>query len=105
VCPQGYFCEEGTLTLDPAAPTKHRPYPCPAGTFCLGGVASPTNIEWIPKQPYGQAYAQLCTEGTYCKTGAYLSAGTGLCFLGKLQCEDIILSNYHYLSPCIICFL
>ena len=32
-CPEGYFCGEGTLTLDPADPTPLRPQPCPPGPF------------------------------------------------------------------------
>ena len=33
LCPQGYFCEEGTITEDPAASTPHRPKPCPPGSW------------------------------------------------------------------------
>eukprot|EP01038_Epipyxis_sp_PR26KG_P007209 gene7209-9837_t len=82
LCPQGYFCKEGTLTFDPSATTKLKPYACGAGMFCLGGVISQVTVDWIPTQPYGTTHAQLCSEGTFCQSGAYLSSGSGLCYQG-----------------------
>ena len=82
LCPQGYFCNPGTLTLDPADPTEFRPIACRPGVFCLGGVAYETIVEWIPSQPFGATNAQTCSEGTYCDTGAFVASGSGLCFPG-----------------------
>lgn len=82
VCPAGYRCAEGTLTLDPSDSTSFKPIICKAGQFCLGGVASTINVEWIQSQPYGVSHPQTCSEGTYCQEGAYLPSGTGLCFNG-----------------------
>jgi hypothetical protein len=86
-CPQGYICGEGTLTLDPADPTHLKPRACKPGVFCLGGVAREATVEWIPSQPWGSANAQTCSEGTFCRTGAYRTSGTALCYEG------------HYCSP------
>lgn len=83
LCPQGYYCQEGTLTLDPSDPTELKPLPCEAGTFCLGGVAiGDITIDWIPSATYGSMYRQKCVEGTYCAEATYQSSGTGLCFPG-----------------------
>ena len=82
LCPAGYRCAEGTLTMDPAATTKKKPQVCREAEFCLGGVASTLNIEWISTQPWGASQPQVCSEGTYCQAGAYLSSGSGLCFQG-----------------------
>ena len=82
MCPQGYYCSEGTLTLDPSDPTPNRPIPCQAGVFCLGGVSKKSTIDWVPSQPYGKTHSQPCSQGTYCKQGAFLSSGSGLCFPG-----------------------
>ncbi|RYH31690.1 hypothetical protein EON65_02100 [archaeon] len=82
LCPQGYYCEEGTLTLDPSDTTTLKPKVCKEGEFCLGGVSSTINVEWIPSQPYGASHPQICSEGTYCQAGAYLTSGSGLCFKG-----------------------
>ena len=81
-CPAGYYCAEGTLTLDPSATTKHKPQICNPRTFCLGGVSSLINVEWISTQSYGSTKPQTCSEGTYCQPGAYLLSGSGLCFQG-----------------------
>ena len=82
LCPQGYRCYEGTLTLDPSDTTTLKPYVCKEGEFCLGGVSQRSTVDWIPSQPYGVTHPQLCSEGTYCQAGAYLSSGSGLCFKG-----------------------
>jgi hypothetical protein len=58
LCPQGYYCAVGTSTDDPSAATKNRPIPCQPGTFCLGGVASESVIEWIPSQSAGADHPQ-----------------------------------------------
>eukprot|EP00940_MAST-03C_sp_MAST-3C-sp2_P002705 g2705.t1 len=42
------------------------PKPCRSKTFCLGGVAHTTTIEWLPTQPEGAKAPQKCLEGTYC---------------------------------------
>lgn len=83
MCPQGYHCGAGTLTMDPSDPIPDRkPIPCAERTFCLGGVSSLITLDWIPTQSYGMTHPQVCNEGTYCEEGAYLSSGSGLCFLG-----------------------
>jgi Tyrosine-protein kinase ephrin type A/B receptor-like len=82
LCPPGYSCAPGTLTLDPSDPTDRRPVPCPAGTFCLGGVAHAVTIEWIARQPWGATAPQNCTEGTYCEPGSVSPKGSGPCFEG-----------------------
>ena len=68
--------------MDPSATTSLKPKVCRNGAFCLGGVFSDSNIEWIPSQPWGSTFAQKCSEGTYCQAGAYFSSGTGLCYAG-----------------------
>jgi hypothetical protein len=96
MCPPGYFCEEGTLTIDPSASVQARPRPCQSGTFCLGGVASQSVIEWIPIQPYGANRPQYCIEGTYCKIATLSSSGTGLCFPGHYCPPN---SSYPTVTP------
>lgn len=82
MCPQGYYCVEGTKTADPSSTIQQKPVICKEGEFCLGGVFEDLNVEWIPSQSYGSAFSQRCSEGTYCQAGAYLSSGTGLCYFG-----------------------
>eukprot|EP01035_Chromulina_nebulosa_P017309 gene17309-22850_t len=82
LCPQGYRCSEGTLTMDPSDPSPYKPIACQEGVFCLGGVSSSVPLSWVPSQPWGASHPQLCSEGTYCESGAYLSSGSGLCFPG-----------------------
>ncbi|KAJ1432765.1 hypothetical protein B484DRAFT_394815, partial [Ochromonadaceae sp. CCMP2298] len=82
LCPAGYRCGEGTLTMDPSATSRKKPQICRDGEFCLGGVGSSLTVEWIATQPFGGTQPQLCAEGTYCQAGAFLSSGSGLCFQG-----------------------
>ncbi|CAN0054030.1 unnamed protein product, partial [Heterosigma akashiwo] len=82
LCPQGYWCDLGTLTLDPGAPTPRRPYPCPPGTFCLGGVAHNVTVDWVPAATDGATAPQTCTEGAYCQEASFGPLGSGLCFVG-----------------------
>lgn len=82
VCPQGYYCPEGTSTLDPSDAVATKPIPCQAGVFCYGGVSSPMVVDWIPTQPWGSVHAQSCQEGTYCLEGSHKLSGSGLCFPG-----------------------
>ena len=82
LCPAGYLCKDGTLTLDPSDPTDKKPIPCESGTFCLGGVSREVNVAWIPSQPWGANTPQACSEGTYCKAGAFEPSGSGQCFQG-----------------------
>ena len=82
VCPAGYYCNEGTLTLDPSASTNQKPQPCNPGTFCLGGVYSTDVFDWIATQPFGVGFAQGCSEGTFCQKASYLTSGDGQCYRG-----------------------
>lgn len=81
-CPQGYWCGEGTMTLNAADTTDYRPFPCPAGTFCLGGVAHNITIDWIPADAYGATAPQTCLTGVYCEEASVSPAGSGPCFPG-----------------------
>ncbi|CAM9116223.1 unnamed protein product [Choristocarpus tenellus] len=82
LCPPGYYCQEGTYTLNPADPTDKRPLPCPAGTFCLGGVAHNLTINWVSSIPEGISAPQICTEGTYCEQASVSPSGSGQCYRG-----------------------
>ncbi|ETK89593.1 hypothetical protein L915_06374, partial [Phytophthora nicotianae] len=82
LCPAGYICREGTRTLDPSDTNPFRPMPCPKGTYCLGGVAHNTTIDWIPSRPEGAVAPQVCTEGTYCEEATPTLSGTGVCYAG-----------------------
>ena len=82
LCPAGYYCEEGTRTADPAASTALRPKPCPPATFCLGGVAHNTTIEWVPNSPEGASAPQLGTEGSFFEEASVSAFGTGPCYPG-----------------------
>jgi hypothetical protein len=81
-CPPGYFCGEGTLTVDPSDTTPLRPMPCPKGTFCLGGVAHNVTIDWIPTVDVGKTSPQTCIEGRYCEAVSVSSEGMAPCFPG-----------------------
>ena len=59
-----------------------QPQACSLGTFCLGGVKTPVQIDWIPSNPEGATAPQKCYAGAYCKEGTRTSAGTGPCFPG-----------------------
>ena len=96
VCPQGYYCGEGTSTMDPSDAVATRPIPCQAGVFCLGGVSSPLAVEWIPTQPWGSMHSQTCQEGTYCLEGSYKLSGSGLCFAGHYCPPN---SSYPLITP------
>ena len=82
LCPAGFYCPEGTLTLDPSDPTDLRPMPCAPGTFCLGGVAHDMTVEWIPQNADGRTAPQTCTEGAFCGAASPSAAGSGACFPG-----------------------
>ncbi|KAL3667963.1 hypothetical protein V7S43_006840 [Phytophthora oleae] len=82
LCPAGYICGEGTRTLDASAINPFRPMPCPKGTYCLGGVAHSTTIDWVPSRPEGAVAPQKCTEGTYCQEATPTLSGTGVCYAG-----------------------
>jgi hypothetical protein len=82
LCPAGYFCGEGTLTLNPQDSTPLRPQPCPAGTFCLAGVAHNLTIDWVPSRPDAATAPQTCTEGAFCEVGSAQPSGSGPCFPG-----------------------
>jgi hypothetical protein len=82
LCPPGYFCKEGTLTLNPSDTTPLRPKPCAAGTFCLAGVAHNLTIDWIPTRADGSTAPQTCTEGAYCGVASSSPSGSGACFPG-----------------------
>ena len=81
-CPEGYWCGEGTLTLDPSDTTQLKPQPCKPGTFCLGGVAHDLVIPWLPDAPAGVSAAQRCTEGTFCREASPTPRGTDQCYPG-----------------------
>jgi hypothetical protein len=82
LCPPGYYCEEGTLTLDAADPHVKGPKACGAGIFCLGGTAHNMAIEWVPGMSEGGSAPQVCTEGSYCETASSGPEGSGPCFPG-----------------------
>ncbi|OQR94449.1 hypothetical protein ACHHYP_01279 [Achlya hypogyna] len=79
LCPSGFYCNEGTWTLDPSELSPLRPYPCEPGTFCLGGVEAPLVIDWLPSVPDGATAAQTCTEGSFCLEGTMQAT---LCYPG-----------------------
>ncbi len=84
LCPPGYWCAEGTRTLDPYdnTTTTFRPLPCPAGTFCLGGVARNFTIDWLTDTGGGHQAPQACLEGTFCGPASVSSQGSGPCLPG-----------------------
>ncbi|DBA03616.1 TPA: hypothetical protein N0F65_006795 [Lagenidium giganteum] len=82
LCPPGYYCPEGTRTLDTSDIEPNRPQPCAQGTYCLGGVAHNRTIRWLPTQPEGAVAPQECNEGTYCTEATMTQSGTGMCFAG-----------------------
>ncbi len=83
LCPPGYWCSEGTRTLDSYDnTTTFRPLPCPAGTFCLGGVAHNFTIEWLTDTGGGQQAPQTCLKGTFCGPASMSSQGSGPCLPG-----------------------
>lgn len=59
-----------------------RPLPCPPGTFCLGGVATNSTIDWIQEDTEGQFAPQTCQEGTFCEFASSTASGTGKCYAG-----------------------
>jgi hypothetical protein len=69
-------------TYEYVATSTLQPLACAPGTFCFGGVAHPTTIDWIPSMPEGGTAPQTCTEGAYCESGTPTAAGTGPCFKG-----------------------
>jgi hypothetical protein len=81
-CPQGFWCGEGTMTLNAGDTTEFRPFPCPPGTFCLGGVAHNITIDWIPSHAYGATAPQTCYYGQYCEFASTSAYGSGPCFPG-----------------------
>ena len=73
-CPPGFYCPSGSATSDPFRnDTTLRPYPCDAGSYCLGGVGS----NMIVKASF--FYAQPCIEGFYCELASESARGSGLC--------------------------
>ncbi|GMI46480.1 hypothetical protein TrCOL_g6877 [Triparma columacea] len=82
LCPPGYYCEEGTLTVDPSDPLIQGPKACSAGVFCLGGVAHDLTIDWVPGFKTGVSASQTCTEGSYCQAASTAATGSGPCFPG-----------------------
>jgi hypothetical protein len=87
-CPSGFYCPTATVTGDPFRnDTTLRPYPCPPGSYCLGGVG----YGEIRKGDY--LYAQPCTPGFYCETGSTNPLGTGLCPKGFVCPEGTAVPN------------
>ncbi|KAF0700134.1 Aste57867_9322 [Aphanomyces stellatus] len=73
-CPPGYYCVAGRLTSDPFRnDTTLRPYPCKAGTYCLGGVVSDDVVAG------NYNFAQNCTVGFYCEIASFSPKGIGMC--------------------------
>jgi len=79
-CPPGYYCEEGTKTIDFLK--DFPPKSCPPGVFCLGGVSHNVTIDWVPSEPLGATSPQLCTEGYFCAPTSSSRSGSGACFPG-----------------------
>ncbi|GMH66707.1 hypothetical protein TL16_g04487 [Triparma laevis f. inornata] len=82
LCPPGYYCEEGTLTIDPSDPYIKGPKACSDGVFCLGGVAHNITVDWVPAMKTGVSAPQICTEGSYCQSASTSPSGSGPCFPG-----------------------
>jgi hypothetical protein len=83
ICTPGFICKEGTSTADfSAVGVKTKPLPCPAGKFCLGGVA--WNTSFSTQLPSTSLHYKLgpleCNEGYYCKEGSMFP--TDVCFPG-----------------------
>jgi len=78
-CPAGFYCPSGSVTGDPFRnDTTLRPYPCAAGSYCLGGVGyDETRIGDF-------LYSRPCTEGFYCELASVGPKGSGLCPAGFL---------------------
>jgi len=70
-------------------------YNCWSNTGCACRHKT-LGVQWIATQPYGQTHAQLCSEGTYCKTGAFLASGSGLCFTGHYCPPN---SSFPFVTP------
>ena len=79
-CPPGFFCDNGTKSLDPNQ--AKGPISCPAGVFCLGGIAHNKTIDWVPNQEEGKVSPQTCNEGYYCEASSSTPEGSGPCFPG-----------------------
>eukprot|EP00466_Bigelowiella_natans_P014684 jgi/Bigna1/127040/aug1.3_g1748 len=119
MCPPGHYCLKGTTTWNRTTHLakdsdlalyvplynnlKHRGmYPCPNGTFCVGGTETNVTIEGNYTTP------QQCSQGYYCQinanntVGAMTPTGTAIC-PGGYYCPrgttNPILTDSGWYSP------
>jgi hypothetical protein len=83
LCPNGWYCHEGTSTTDPHDDTIGAvvPVSCPEGLFCLEGTAleEPPPLTQFELQIIS---ARQCMEGYYCEDGSGEPSGSGQCWKG-----------------------
>ena len=87
-CPSGFYCERGTQSDDPTSPFGVAPQACPAGTFCLAGVAHGSTSPWLPSSEMNALAPQPGLEGYYYPSNSSTQLGGGRCFPGHYCPEN-----------------